>query len=97
VTVLRHVVLIFLKPGTSPEVAETIVTELRKLPSEIPAIRDYEVGWPTVSGEGVIPVVGLFDDLDGYQEYMDHPAHRAVGATHIVPAMDSVQIVQFEV
>jgi hypothetical protein len=94
---LRHVVLISLKAGTSVDVAETIANELRKLPSVIPAIREYEVGWPTVSGDGVIPVVGLFDDLDGYKEYMDHPAHRAVGATHIVPAMESAQSVQFEV
>jgi hypothetical protein len=95
--VIRHAVLMTLKPDIDPGVAATIVKELRQLPSQIPAIREYQVGPGLNEGNATLGIVGLFDDVQGYEEYRDHPAHRAVGRDHIVPAMESVTQVQFEV
>jgi hypothetical protein len=95
--VIRHVALVNLKPDTAPEVTETIVAELRKLPSQIPTIRGYDVGVGINPGNASVGIVALFDDADAYNEYYNHPAHRAVSRDHIVPAMDSGMSIQFEI
>jgi Stress responsive A/B Barrel Domain len=95
--VIRHVALINLKPDAAPEARGTIVEELRKLPSQIPTIREYDVGVGLNPGNASVGIVASFDDADAFVEYRDHPAHRAVSRDHIVPAMDSGTSIQFEV
>jgi hypothetical protein len=86
-----------LKPDTAPEAVGTILEELRKLPSEISAIREYQVGPGLNPGNATLAIVGLFDDAEAFEKYRSHPAHRAVAQDHLVPAMESAQSIQFEV
>jgi hypothetical protein len=96
---LRHTVLLTLKTGPGSERTAAIVEALRKLPAQIPSIREYEVGADLGLNEGnaTFAVVALFDDEKGYIEYRDHPAHRAVIDELITPVREGRAAIQFEV
>jgi hypothetical protein len=96
---LRHTVLLTLKADTPPETVSTIVEALRALPAQICCIREYEVGADLGlrPDNATIAVAARFDDVDGYREYQNHPAHLAVINTHIVPVRQSRTAAQFDV
>src|SRR5579864_4072784 len=96
---LRHTVLLTLKTEPGSETTAAIVEALRKLPAQIPSIREYEVGADLRLNEGnaTFAVVALFDDEEGYAEYRDHPAHRAVIDELITPVRQARAAIQFEV
>jgi hypothetical protein len=94
---IRHAVLVTLKADTSTETLETTVEQARKLASEIPSLRQIEVGLGANPGNATVGIVALFDDMDGFWEYMKHPAHQAFGQVHIRPFADNVTQVQFEI
>jgi Stress responsive A/B Barrel Domain len=94
---IRHSVLLTLKPNTDKQKLEAIVEEARKLPAEIPTLREVEAGVGANEGNASIGIVALFDDMDGYWEYLKHPAHRSFGQEYIVPVMESGVQVQFEI
>jgi hypothetical protein len=97
VEMIRHTVLVTMKADTSTESMETTVEQARKLPSEIPSLRQIEVGLGANPGNASLGIVALFDDMDGFWEYMEHPAHRAFGQDHIRPFADNITQVQFEI
>ena len=94
---IRHAVLITMKPDTSTETIETVVEQGRKMASEIPTLRQIEVGRGGNPGNASVGIVALFDDMDGFQEYLTHPAHQAFGKDHIRPVADQITQVQFEI
>jgi Stress responsive A/B Barrel Domain len=96
---LRHTVLLTLSTEPESETTRTIIEALRKLPAQIPSIREYEVGADLGLNEGnaTIAVVARFDDEKGYIEYRDHPAHRAVIDQLISPVRQGRAAIQFEV
>jgi hypothetical protein len=96
---LRHTVLLTLSTEPASETTRTIIEALRKLPAQIPSIREYEVGTDLGLNEGnaTIAVVARFDDEKGYVEYRDHPAHRAVIDELISPVRQGRSAIQFEV
>jgi quinol monooxygenase YgiN len=94
--VIRHVVTVKFKPETNQDAAVEIVQKLRALPSQISVIREYEVGLDLNSGKD-LAIVGLFEDRGSFEEYRDHPAHRAVADGHLVPAMETAMSIQFEI
>ncbi len=84
---LRHVVLIELKPETPLTVVDEITSALRALPSQIEAIRSYEVLTDLGLAEtnASIGVIATFDDEAGWRSYGPHPAHQAVVQQLIAP------------
>ncbi|MEV0358155.1 Dabb family protein [Nocardia sp. NPDC050697] len=63
-----------LKPGVTAEQRETALESLRDQGRVIPAVRHFTVG-PDHGGEYEWGAVFALDDLDGYWEYLVHPAH----------------------
>jgi antibiotic biosynthesis monooxygenase (ABM) superfamily enzyme len=94
---IRHVVLVTMKPETDERELEAIVEAAKKLPTEIPSLREIEVGLGTNPGNATFGIVALFDDMDGFQEYMKHPAHKSFGQDHIVPVVESATQIQFQI
>lgn len=63
-----------LKPGVSPEQVEEALESLRNQGRSIPSVRHFVVG-RDYGGEYEWGAVFAIDDLDGYWEYLIHPAH----------------------
>jgi hypothetical protein len=96
---IRHIVLLTLRSDAPPDAASTIVEALRALTGVVPSIRDYQAGVDLgmVSGNATVAATSTFDDYDGYLEYRDHPAHRAVIERYIDPVRESRAAIQFEI
>jgi Stress responsive A/B Barrel Domain len=94
---IRHSVLITVKPDATTEQIDQLVESTRSLAKEIPLIRQWEVGLGLNPNGASVGIVGLFDSLDDYAAYYAHPAHKACAQEHIVPIMASGVQIQFEV
>ena len=96
---IRHIVLLTLRDDTPPESVTAIIDALAALPAQIPSIRNYEVGADIGAspGNATIAATALFDDVDGYLEYRDHPAHVKVIDELIAPVRTARSAAQFEV
>ncbi len=94
----RHVVVLQLKPQTSNEQRDRIVTELRALPGLIPALRAYSVGVDARLRDDNfdIAIVADFDDSAGFAQYRDHPEHLRVIKDHIAQHVSARAAVQHE-
>lgn len=96
---IRHIVLITLRPDAPPEAARAIVDALKRLPAVIPSVREYQAGVDggIVEGNATLAVTATFDDAAGYLQYRDHPAHKDVIERYIDPFRESRTAVQFEI
>ena len=96
---IRHIVLLTLKPDAPTDAASNIVHALRGLTEVIPSIRDYQAGVDLgiVDGNATVAATATFEDAAGYIEYRDHPAHRAVIERLIDPVRESRASIQFEI
>ena len=97
---LRHIVLLTLRPDAPEHQRELIVEQLSALPGIVEELRGYSVrvdaGIDAASSTNAdLCVIADFDDLDGYLSYRDHPAHRSVIDEHIAPFLQSRSAVQF--
>lgn len=96
---IRHVVLLTLKRDAPAEAADTIVAALKGLVGSVASIRDYQAGVDVgiSPGNATVAATATFDDLAGYLDYRDHPAHRAVIEKVIDPVRESRVAIQFEI
>jgi len=96
---IRHIVLMTLRSDAPLDAADAIVEALRRLPGQIPAIREYQAGVDLgmAPGNATVAATAVFDDEDGYVEYRDHPAHRAVIEQRIDPVRESRAAIQIEI
>jgi stress responsive alpha/beta barrel protein len=62
------------KAGLSEEQRRAGVEMLRQSGAANPAVKSYVVG-PELGGEFEYGAVYVFEDLDGYGAYLNHPAH----------------------
>lgn len=69
-----HINRITLKPGLSEEQRQAGLDRLREAGQANPAVRSYVVG-RELGGDFELAAVYVVDDLDGYWEYLTHPAH----------------------
>lgn len=95
---IRHVAMFRWVEGTTPEQVSAAAVALRALPGQVPEIRAYVVGPDLEIGEGRwdFVVTGDFDDVAGYLEYAEHPAHLALIAEHMKPIIGARAAVQIE-
>lgn len=63
-----------MKPGVTPEQLEEALESLRNQGRVIPSVQHFVVG-RDYGGEYEWGAVFAIDDLDGYWEYLIHPAH----------------------
>jgi hypothetical protein len=87
--IVSHIVLMKPRPDLSAADRRALVDAFDRAIREIPAVRDVRVGRRVMHGAGyeqVVPdtadylIVIDFDDLDGLQAYLRHPAHEQLGA-----------------
>jgi len=69
-----HINRVSYKAGLSEEQRRTGVEMLRQSGAANPAVKSYVVG-PELGGEFEYGAVYVFEDLDGYDAYLNHPAH----------------------
>jgi hypothetical protein len=93
----RHVVMFRWKPETTAEAVAAVADALAGLPAKIPELRAYHFGSDARINAGNYDFVvsADFDDESGYLAYRDHPEHRAVADTLIVPHITDRAAVQF--
>ncbi len=84
---IRHVAVFRWVDGTTDAQVTAVADALRALPAQIESVRGYTVGPDLQLGEGRwdFVVAAEFEDADGYQAYVDHPAHQAVATDLIAP------------
>lgn len=77
---LKHVVFLKFKPGTSEAEIKEIEKGLASLPARIPEIKRYEFGGDILHTERSydFALVSEFEDLDAMNRYQRHPYHLAV-------------------
>ncbi|MDR7275233.1 Dabb family protein [Catenuloplanes atrovinosus] len=63
-----------IKEGVTPEELEIALESLRNQGRVIPSVKSFVVG-PDFGGEFDWGAVFVIEDLDGYWEYLTHPAH----------------------
>jgi len=96
---LRHVALFCWKLDASESDVRAFSDGLAEMPVQIPEIRSYRFG-PDASLGGSnddFALVADFDDAAGYQRYAEHPAHRHLIATLLMPIVAGRHAVQYEV
>ena len=83
-----HLVLLKARAGLSSEARQALVSAFEKAVGEIPTVRDVRVGRRISHGAGyeaAAPDIAdfmvsiAFDDLQGLQAYLNHPAHHELG------------------
>lgn len=95
---IRHTVLLRFTQGTDAATVAAIADSLEALPGAIPEIRSYSIGrdLSLAADNAHLVVQGDFDDIAGYETYRDHPAHRAIIESQILPVLDTRLATQIE-
>ena len=101
---LFHVVLFRPRPDLSAADRASLVEALEAALQRIPSIKRFHVGRRVVHGAGyeaLMPVsldyaaVIEFDDLAGLREYLEHPAHEALGS-RFMSSLEASQIFDYQ-
>ncbi|MFD4407479.1 Dabb family protein [Nocardia sp. NPDC058499] len=71
---IYHCIRFTLKPGVSAEDEAAGLAQMREHINAIPAITSRVVG-PDIGGEFDYGAVSVLENLQAYEEYMNHPAH----------------------
>ena len=84
---IRHIAMFRFAPDATAEQRQTAIDGLRALPGLVPSIRGFEVATSLgLVDEGADLVVSaLFDDADGWRDYIAHPEHRRVADLLLAP------------
>lgn len=73
-SMIYHGIRFTIKPGVSDEDKEAAFESLRNQGRRIPSVDSFAVG-RDFGGEYEYGAVFAIGDLEGYEEYMNHPAH----------------------
>ena len=86
---LFHVVLFRPRPDLTAADRASLVEALESALQRIPSVRTFHVGRRVTHGAGYEALMSVsldyaavieFDDLAGLKQYLEHPAHQALGA-----------------
>jgi len=101
---IAHLVLFRPKPELSTEDRQALVNAFERAVRDIPSVRAVRVGRRVTHGAGYeqsMPDTGEylividFDDVEGLQTYLRHPAHEELGA-RFYQSLSSALIYDFE-
>ena len=101
---VSHLVLMKPRPDLSAADREGFIGAFERALREIPTVRDVRIGKRVIHGTGYessAPDLDFlatidFDDLDGLQTYLGHPAHADLGA-RFGQAFSAALVYDFEV
>jgi len=101
---VSHLVLMKPRPDLSPADREGFIGAFERALRQIPTVRDVRIGKRITHGAGYessAPDLDYlasidFDDLDGLQTYLRHPAHADLGA-RFGRALSGALVYDFEV
>ncbi|GAB3376620.1 Dabb family protein [Amycolatopsis echigonensis] len=71
---IYHSIRFALKPEVTPEEKAAVVAKMHELFAAIPAVRTRIVGGD-FGGKYELGAVLVIEDIEGYAEYLNHPAH----------------------
>ena len=96
-TVLRHVVLMRWKPGTSDAQKQAVREGLAALPAAIPEIRNYQFGDDAaiVEGNYDFAIVADFENTPDFQTSVVHDVHQKLISERIRPILQDRAAVQY--
>ena len=96
---IRHVVMFRWKAGVTAADVEAIAAALSGLPGRIAEIRSFEHGpdLHAVDGNADYAVAAVFDSIDDFLTYRNHPAHMAFLTDVLAPRLEQRLAVQFDV
>ncbi len=96
---LRHVVLLRWKPGTTAAQLDALLAAIAKLPARIPELKAYRFGADAglAAGNFDFAIVADFDDDADFLSYASHPVHQAFIAEHTRPLVAERAAVQFRI
>ena len=85
---VSHLVLMKPRPDLSPDDRQALIDAFDRAIRDIPTVRDVRIGRRVTHGAGyeqAAPAMDYlavidFDDLEGLQTYLRHPAHADLGA-----------------
>ena len=93
---IRHVVLLAWKDGTTTDQISAVETALAQMPEVMPFIHRYEMGRDLgISGSHDFAIVADFDNEADYRAYAEHPDHQAVLTNVLGPVVESKARVQY--
>jgi hypothetical protein len=99
-----HIALFRPRPDLTDAARRDLVEALRSALAAIPSIRRFSLGRRVTHGAGYEALMSVsldyaavieFDDLDGLKAYLEHPAHRALGA-RFMQSFESTAIFDYE-
>ena len=95
---IRHVVALTLHSDAGDASRRALLDGLASLPAAVPSIRKYSIGTDigVNPGNADVVAIGDFDDVAGYLEYRDHPAHQRVVTELILPILSERTAIQYE-
>jgi hypothetical protein len=95
---VRHVVLLKFKDGTSPDQIKAIEEAFRALPGKIPQVMAFEWGTdisPEKLAQGYTHCYFLtFENAAARDAYLPHPDHKAFGQL-LGPHLDKVLVIDY--
>ncbi len=95
---IRHCVLLKFLPDTSSESKQAALEGIRDLPSHIPQIISYSVGFDSNLRDDNfdLAVVGDFKNTEDYLIYASHEKHLEIISDLLAPHLASRSAVQYE-
>ena len=99
---LKHIVLLKLKPGVTEEQAAELLTALTDLKDRgtIPGILHVSGGYnnsPEGKSQGYDwGFVMWFEDAAARDRYLPHPEHKELGGRYVAPICDDVLVFDFD-
>ena len=99
-----HIVLFRPRPDLAPADRASLIEALETALRRIPSIRRFRMGRRVIHGAGyeaLMPVsldyaaVIEFDDLAGLKDYLEHPAHEALGS-RFMRSLEASQIFDYQ-
>ncbi len=99
---LKHIVLLKLKPGVTAEQSSALLDALTNLKDRgsIPGILDVSGGYnnsPEGKSQGYdYGFVMWFEDAEARDRYLPHPEHQELGRRYVGPIAEDVLVFDFE-
>jgi hypothetical protein len=101
---IAHVILFQPRPDLTPDERDAVLAALEAAAHEAPTVRSCRIGRRIKHGlpgyEQLMPpfdyaAVIEFDDVEGLREYLQHPAHQAIGK-HFTTAASAALAYDYE-
>ncbi|GAB3831738.1 Dabb family protein [Kribbella italica] len=74
---IHHTIRFTAKPEVTEAEAAAAIQRMRDASARIPAIKSWTVG-RDIGGDFEYAAISVMEDLDGYEEMMNHPAHLEI-------------------